>query len=157
MSEKSKNIKKLILGENLSSLNVIYPKFKSKVKCIYIDPPYNNGELYNHYDDRKSEKWISELEARIKLMHKFLKDNGSMWISIDDNEIHYLKVALDDIFGRENFVTTIVWQQRTTRENRKTFLKVGRGLDSSHLSQMCHLSKNGVPETHPVQAVQALK
>ncbi len=121
MSEKSKNIKKLILGENLSSLNVIYPKFKSKVKCIYIDPPYNNGELYNHYDDRKSEKWISELEARIKLMHKFLKDNGSMWISIDDNEIHYLKVALDDIFGRENFVTTIVWQQRTTRENRKTF------------------------------------
>lgn len=121
MSKKLKKVKKLILGENLSSLNLIYPKFKSKVKCIYIDPPYNNGELYDHYDDRKSEKWISKIKVRVKLMRKFLKNNGSIWISIDDNEIHYLKVALDEIFGRKNFVTTIVWQQRTTRENRKTF------------------------------------
>ena len=116
-----KKIKKLILGENLSSLNLIFPKRKSKVKCIYIDPPYNNGELYNHYDDRISEKWLLNLKKRIEIMHKFLKDNGSMWISIDDNEMHYLKVALDEVFGRKNFVTTVIWQQRISRENRKTF------------------------------------
>ena len=116
-----KKIKKLFLGENLTILNQILPKFKSKVKCIYIDPPYNNGELYKHYDDRISDKWLSNLKARIKIMYEFLKDNGCMWISIDDNEMHYLKVSMDQIFGRNNFVTTIIWQQRTSRENRKPF------------------------------------
>jgi adenine-specific DNA-methyltransferase len=125
-TNKSKNknikkIKKLFLGENLVILNQILPKFKSKIKCIYIDPPYNNGELYNHYDDRISDKWLSNLKARIQIMYKFLKDNGSMWVSIDDSEMHYLKVTMDEIFGRNNFVTTIIWQQRTSRENRKSF------------------------------------
>jgi adenine-specific DNA-methyltransferase len=116
-----KKIKKLFFGENLSILNLIYPQFKSQIKCIYIDPPYNNGELYDHYDDRISENWLVKLKTRIKIMHKFLKDNGSLWISIDDNEMHYLKVAVDEIFGRKNFITTIIWQQRISRENRKTF------------------------------------
>jgi adenine-specific DNA-methyltransferase len=116
-----KKVKKLILSENLSALNLIYSEFKSKVKCIYIDPPYNNGEIYSHYDDSINNKWLADITERIKIMHKLLKEDGSLWISIDDNEVHYLRVALDGIFEKRNFVATIVWQHRTTRENRKTF------------------------------------
>jgi adenine-specific DNA-methyltransferase len=116
-----KKVKKLILSENLSALNLIYSEFKSKVKCIYIDPPYNNGEIYSHYDDSINNKWLVDITERIKIMHKLLKEDGSLWISIDDNEVHYLRVALDGIFEKRNFVATIVWQHRTTRENRKTF------------------------------------
>ena len=115
------NISKLILSENLSALNLIYSEFKSKVKCIYIDPPYNNGEIYSHYDDSINNKWLADITERIKIMHKLLKEDGSLWISIDDNEVHYLRVALDGIFEKKNFVATIIWQHRTTRENRKTF------------------------------------
>lgn len=116
-----KKIKKLFLGDNLEILKKILLNFKSKVKCIYIDPPYNNGELYKHYDDRINDDWIADLKDRLYIMREFLTENGCLWISIDDNEMHYLKVALDKIFGRNNFITTIVWQQRTTRENRKSF------------------------------------
>jgi len=116
-----KKVKKLILSENLSALNLIYSEFKSKVKCIYIDPPYNNGEIYSHYDDSINNKWLADITERIKIMHKLLKEDGSLWISIDDNEVHYLRVALDGIFEKRNFVATIIWQHRTTRENRKTF------------------------------------
>ena len=116
-----KNVKKLILSENLSALNSIYSEFKSKVKCIYIDPPYNNGEVYSHYDDSINNKWLADITERIKIMYKLLKEDGSLWISIDDNEVHYLRVALDGIFEKKNFVATIIWQHRTTRENRKTF------------------------------------
>jgi adenine-specific DNA-methyltransferase len=112
----------ILQGENLRVLSEIAPQFSGKVRCIYIDPPYNNQEEYNHYADALGhEKWIEEVTARLNLLAKFLREDGSIWISIDDREVHYLKVAADKIFGRENFVTTVVWQQRTTRENRKVF------------------------------------
>ena len=89
---------------------------------IYIDPPYNNQEDYRHYLDRSShETWLSQMEANLCALAPFLSEEGSIWISIDDNELHYLKVAADKIFGRDNFLSTIVWQHRTTRENRKVF------------------------------------
>lgn len=92
------------------------------VRCIYIDPPHNNQERYRHYRDSASHTaWLETMVDRLAAMKPFLSADGSIWISIDDHELHYLKVAADDIFGRKNFVTTIVWQQRTTRENRKVF------------------------------------
>ena len=88
----------------------------------YIDPPYNNGENYNYYYDFSSHKgWLSSMEKSLKSMWPLLKNDGSLWISIDDGEMHYLKVLCDKIFGRQSFVTTIIWQQRNTRENRKSF------------------------------------
>ena len=87
----------------------------------FIDPPYNNGENYTHYDDSVHEEWLVELKKRLRKLEPLLCADGSIWISIDDSEVHYLKVAADEIFGRSNFVTTIIWQQRTTRENRKMF------------------------------------
>ena len=112
----------LIQGENLRVLNTIQSRYARTVRCVYIDPPYNNQEQYRHYlDSRSHEHWLDMMVPRLQAIKPLLSTDGSLWISIDDREMHYLKVAADEIFGRENFVTTIVWQQRTTRENRKVF------------------------------------
>ena len=112
----------LIQGENLDVLRRLRQQCASRVRCIYIDPPYNNQERYRHYRDSSSHAaWLDMMVERLIAMRPLLTPDGSIWISIDDHEIHYLKVAADEIFGRKNFVTTVVWQQRTTRENRKVF------------------------------------
>lgn len=116
-----KGTRKIIQGENLDVLDLLAKDYTDKVKCIYIDPPYNNGENYTHYDDSVHEEWIVEIKKRLRKLKPLLTPDGSIWISIDDSEVHYLKVAADEIFDRNNFVTTIIWQQRTTRENRKMF------------------------------------
>jgi adenine-specific DNA-methyltransferase len=116
-----KETRKIIQGENLDVLDLLAKDYTDKVKCIYIDPPYNNGENYTHYDDSVHEEWIVEIKKRLRKLKPLLTPDGSIWISIDDSEVHYLKVAADEIFDRNNFVTTIIWQQRTTRENRKMF------------------------------------
>jgi adenine-specific DNA-methyltransferase len=113
--------RKIIQGENLDVLDLLAKDYTEKVKCIYIDPPYNNGENYTHYDDSIHEEWIVEIKKRLRKLKPLLTSDGSIWISIDDSEVHHLKVAADEIFDRNNFVTTIIWQQRTTRENRKIF------------------------------------
>lgn len=110
----------LVHGDNLTVIESLLPVYERAVKCIYIDPPYNNGEIFTHYSDRMNhDEWILSLKKRAKSMRRLLTDDGSFWVSIDDGGMHYLKVALDEIFGRENFVHTIVWEHRTTRENRK--------------------------------------
>ncbi len=112
----------LIQGENLDVLRRLREKCAGRVRCVYIDPPYNNQERYRHYVDTRSHTaWLEMMVERLTAIKPLLSADGSIWISIDDREIHYLKVAADNIFGRKNFVTTIVWQQRTTRENRKVF------------------------------------
>jgi adenine-specific DNA-methyltransferase len=109
-------------GNNLEVLSKLGRPFKGKVRCVYLDPPYNNQERYTHYDDiLDHDVWLAEVSQRLRLLLPLLTDDGSLWISIDDREAHHLKVAADGIFGRKNFITTIVWQQRTTRENRKVF------------------------------------
>lgn len=113
--------RKIIQGENLDVLDLLGKDYSEKVKCIYIDPPYNNGENYTHYDDSVHEEWIVEIKKRLRKLKPLLTSDGSIWISIDDSEVHYLKIAADEIFERNNFVTTIIWQQRKTRENRKIF------------------------------------
>jgi adenine-specific DNA-methyltransferase len=112
----------IIHGDNNKVLDKLIKTHHDRVKCIYIDPPYNNGEKYHHYDDRDSHaQWLENITITLKKLKPFLAEDGSIWISIDDKEMHYLKVAADGVFGRNKFITTIVWQQRTTRENRTTF------------------------------------
>ena len=113
---------KLIFGDNLLALKALEQEYTGKVKCIYIDPPYNTGSAFEHYDDGLEHSiWLSMIKERLIILRNILTHDGSIWISIDDNEMAYLKVLLDEVFGRSNFITTIVWQQRTTRENRKVF------------------------------------
>lgn len=112
----------LIQGDNLLALKALEQRFAGKVKCVYIDPPYNTGAAFEQYDDGiEHSLWLSLIRDRLDVIRALLRDDGSLWISIDDNECHYLKVLCDETFGRANFVANIVWEKRTTRENRRVF------------------------------------
>lgn len=112
----------LIKGDNKLVLPELAKIYGNKIKCIYIDPPYNNGESYHYYNDKApSNSWLKDMRIVIMWLRLLLTKDGSLWISIDDNEMAYLKVEADKIFGRENFAGTIVWQHRKTRENRAVF------------------------------------
>jgi len=112
----------LIHGDNLEALKALLPYYAGQVKCIYIDPPYNTRSAFEHYDDSlEHSKWLAMIYPRLELLREFLSEDGSIWVSIDDNEGHYLKVIMDEIFGRKNFVANVVWQKRTSRENRAAF------------------------------------
>jgi len=113
---------RLIFGDNLLALKALEQEFSGKIKCIFIDPPYNTGSAFKQYDDGiEHSLWLSLMRPRIELISQLLTQDGSLWITIDDNEAHYLKVLCDEIFGRRNFVANLVWQKRTARDNRKAF------------------------------------
>lgn len=110
----------LIQGDNLEALKALLPYYSGQVKCIYIDPPYNTKSAFEHYDDNlEHSKWLSTIYPRLQLLRELLSDEGSIWISIDDSEAHYLKVVMDEVFGRSNFIASNVWQKRYSRENRE--------------------------------------
>lgn len=112
----------LIQGDNLEALKALLPYYAGRVKCIYIDPPYNTKSAFAHYDDNlEHTRWLSMMYPRLELLREFLSEDGSIWVSIDDNEGHYLKVIMDEVFGRKNFIGTIIWEKRKTRENRRKF------------------------------------
>jgi len=106
----------LVQGDNLEALKALLPFYGGRVRCIYIDPPYNTRSAFEHYDDNlEHAKWLGMIVPRLQLLREFLSEDGSIWVSIDDNEGHYLKVVMDEVFGRSRYVTTVTWQQRTTR------------------------------------------
>lgn len=110
----------LIQGDNLEALKALLPFYAGRVKCIYIDPPYNTGAAFEHYDDNlENSIWLGTIWPRLELLRDLLAEDGSLWVNIDDRQGHYLKVILDEIFGRSRFVANLVWQKRTSRENRK--------------------------------------
>ena len=109
----------LIQGDNLEALKALLPFYAGRVKCIYIDPPYNTRSAFEQYDDNlEHTQWLAMMWPRLELLRDLLADDGSIWVSIDDNEGHYLKIIMDEIFGRSRFVATNVWQKRYSRENR---------------------------------------
>ena len=102
----------LIHGDNLLALKALEQDYAGKVKCIYIDPPYNTGNAFEHYDDGVEHSlWLNLIGQRIKSLYKLLSKDGTLWINLDDNEAHYCKVMCDEIFGRENFVSSIIWHK----------------------------------------------
>lgn len=111
----------LIHGDNLLALKALEKKFAGQVKCIYIDPPYNIGAAFEHYDDNLEHSlWLTLIRPRLEILWNLLhREEGSIWISIDDNEQAYMRVLCDELFGRHNFVAQIVWQKRYSRENRE--------------------------------------
>jgi adenine-specific DNA-methyltransferase len=109
----------LIEADNLEALKALLPYYRGQVKCIYIDPPYNTRSAFEHYDDNlEHSQWLAMIWPRLELLRDLLAEDGSIWVSIDDNEGHYLKVVMDEVFGRRNFVAHVVWQKTHTRENR---------------------------------------
>lgn len=109
----------LIKGDNLLALKALEQDYAGKVKCIFIDPPYNTGSAFEHYDDGMEHSlWLSLMRDRIELLWSLLTFDGSLWITLDDNECHYLKVICDQIFGRTNFVSSIAWQKSFAKKNK---------------------------------------
>lgn len=114
---------RLIFGDNLLALKALEQEFTGKIKCIYIDPPYNTGSAFEHYDDGLEHSlWLNMMYSRLQILSNLLTKEGTIWISIDDNEAHYLKVMADEVFGRKNFLGTVVWQRAYAPvNNRKNF------------------------------------
>lgn len=113
----------LIHADNLLALKALEQNFSSKIKCIYIDPPYNTGNAFEHYDDGlEHSTWLNLLKPRLESLYKLLSDEGSIWISIDDDESHYLKVFCDEIFGRKNFITNVIWEKKYSPQNDAKWL-----------------------------------
>jgi len=101
----------LIQGDNLDALKALLPYYAGKVKCILIDPPYNTKSAFEHYEDNlEHTQWIEMMYPRLEILRELLAEDGSIWVTIDDNESHYLKVIMDEVFGRKNFRSNLVWQ-----------------------------------------------
>lgn len=110
---------RLIFGDNLLALKALEQEFTGKVKCVFIDPPYNTGNAFTHYDDGLEHSiWLGLMRDRLEIIRRLMSDEGSLWITIDDNEAHYLKVLCDETFGRRNFVISVAWQKVFAKKNK---------------------------------------
>jgi len=108
----------LIQGDNLEALKALLPYFAGRVKCVYIDPPYNTRSAFQHYDDNlEHTQWLAMMWPRVEILRELLSEDGSIWMSINDNEAHYLKIIGDEIFGRGNFLSDVIWQKRYSSSN----------------------------------------
>jgi adenine-specific DNA-methyltransferase len=114
---------RLIFGDNLLALKALEEEFAGKVKCVFIDPPYNTGSAFTHYDDGLEHSiWLGLMRDRLEIIRRLMADDGSLWITIDDNEAHYLKVLCDEVFGRANFVANVVWQKKASPQANAIWL-----------------------------------
>jgi adenine-specific DNA-methyltransferase len=113
----------LIHGDNLLALKALEADYAGKIKCVFIDPPYNTGSAFEHYDDGVEHSiWLGLIRDRLEIIRRLMSDDGSLWITIDDNEAHYLKVLCDEIFGRSNFIGNIVWEKSDSPRMDAVFL-----------------------------------
>ena len=114
----SNNQNMLIYRDNLLALKALEQKFFGKIKCVYIDPPYNTKNAYEYYNDGiEHSLWLSLMRERLELLRNLLTEEGSIWISIDADEGHYLKVLCDEIFGRSCFINEVIWQRASAPRN----------------------------------------
>lgn len=122
----------LIQGDNLDALKALLPYYAGQVRCVYIDPPYNTRSAFEHYDDNlEHSQWLAMMWPRLELLRELLSDDGSIWVSMDDDEAHYLKVLMDECLGRGKFIATCIWQKRFSRDGRKA-------IGDAHESIFCY-------------------
>lgn len=145
----------IIQGDNLLALKSLIPFYAGQVKCIFIDPPYNTKSAFEHYDDNlEHSQWLSMMYPRLALLRELLAEDGSIWVTIDDNESHYLKVLLDEVFGREHFVANCLWEKvYSVRMDARGFsashdhvlvYRKGTGFNPNQLSTQQNSSQFGV-------------
>ena len=138
----------LIQGDNLLALKALEAEYAGKVKCVFIDPPYNTGSAFEHYDDGLEHSlWLTIMRDRLELLHKLLTDDGSLWITLDDNEAHYFKVVCDEVFGRGNFIATVVWQKLHARNNSAQFLSTDHDFVLAYARKLESWKRNKVSRT----------
>ena len=106
-------------GFSLEGLKALLPLYTGQVKCVYINPPYNTGAAFEHYDDNlEHTQWLAIMWPRLESLRDLLAEDGSIWVNIDYHQAHYLKIVMDEVFGRKNFVANVVWQKRTSPDYR---------------------------------------
>lgn len=113
----------LIRGDNLLALKALESSHEAKVKCIYIDPPYNTGGDFFYYEDGlEHSRWLGMIRDRLDILRRLLRDDGSIWVSIDDNEMPYLRILMDEVFGRSNFIAQVIWEKVYSPKSTAKFL-----------------------------------
>ena len=143
----------LIHGDNLLALKALESEYAGKVKCVCIDPPYNTGSAFEHYDDGiEHSLWLSLMRERLELCRRMLTDDGSVWVAIDDNEGHYLKVMMDEVFGRANFVATVIWQKLHARNNSAQHLSADHDFILVFAKDLAKWKRNKVGRTEASDA-----
>lgn len=156
----------IIHGDNLHALKALLPRYAGKVDCIFIDPPYNTGNENWSYNDNvnnpimrewlssnpvnkedmlRHDKWACMMYPRFRLLHELLSERGSLWMTLDDNEIHHARMLLDDIFGDENFITTVIWQKVYSPKNTAQYFSE----DHDYLLVYAKDKENWAPELLP--------
>lgn len=136
----------LIQGDNLEALKALIPFYAGKVKCIFIDPPYNTGAAFEHYDDNlEHSKWLSLMYPRLDLLRELLAEDGFICVHIDDKEGSYLKVILDEIFGRDNYQNTLYIQVRYSDKTLKEDMAYHKQIEYCHIYRKSFLSKPNKP------------
>lgn len=138
----------LIQGENLEALKALLPYYAGQVKCIYIDPPYNTQSAFEHYDDNlEHSTWLSTIYPRLEVLRDLLAENGSIWVSIDDNEGHYLKVIMDEVFGRNNFLSTVIWQKKYAAKSDSKYLSESHDFILAYAKKLDAFTLNRLQKT----------
>jgi len=139
---------RLIFGDNLLALKALEQEFVGKIKCIYIDPPYNTGSAFEHYDDGiEHSLWLSLMRDRLESLRSLLAGNGSIWISIDDNEMPYLRVLMDEVFGRQNFVAQCIWEKVYSPKSSAKFLSENHDYVICYAKDLSRWQRNLLPRT----------
>jgi adenine-specific DNA-methyltransferase len=144
---------RLIFGDNLLALKALEQEFTGKVKCVFIDPPYNTGSAFTHYDDGLEHSiWLGLIRDRLEILCGLLSDEGSLWITVDDHEAHYLKVLCDEIFGRQNFISNVVWQKKYTIANDAKWLSDNHDHVLIYAKDKMRWRPNKLPRTEEMDA-----
>ncbi|MDD9857420.1 MAG: site-specific DNA-methyltransferase, partial [Gammaproteobacteria bacterium] len=147
--DRSENL--LIQGDNLHALKALLPYHAGRVKCIFIDPPYNTRQDFAHYDDNlEHTQWLEMMYPRLELLCALLAEDGSIWAIIDDDEGHYLKVMMDEIFGRGNFVANVVWQKKYSPQND------AKWLSDSHDHILVFAKNKNIWRPHPLPRTEEM-
>jgi len=135
----------IIHGDNLLALKALLPEYEGKVKCIYIDPPYNTGHAFDSYDDSvEHSTWLSLMKPRLELLRILLNESGTIWITLDDNEGQYFKILCDEIFGRNNFIGTVLWNSRKSKQN-DTHLSLSHNYNYIYAKDIQRMKMNRLP------------
>jgi len=141
----------LIQGDNLEALKALLPFYAGQVKCIFIDPPYNTKSAFEHYDDNlEHAKWLAMMWPRVEVLRDLLAEDGSIWITLDDSESHYMKVICDEIFGRKNFVANSIWQKKYTISND------AKWLSDSHDHLIIYAKNKEIWRPYPLERTAAM-
>jgi adenine-specific DNA-methyltransferase len=142
---------RVIFGDNLLALKALEQEFSGKVKCVFIDPPYNTGSAFTHYDDGLEHSiWLGLMRDRLEIIRRLMSDDGSLWITIDDNEAHYLKVLCDEVFGRVNFVANVIWQKKFSPQND------AKWISNSHDHVLCYATDKSRWFPNPLPRSEAM-